>query len=288
MSFLQKMFGSNEVPQWALPMSKQLFREFQSDILTSLSHRSLNPKYDWQNGHVSIDPNIENGPSNAKIFFINVVETYKSCDPVERKIHTSDFISRILTGLLEKRPDLKQSLDRLMIRIYDLEFADSIRCEVYKEVGQNLMAGIVLDLDHSVHGVTKLELEKSGMTLDDLYDIARRNLIEHEIPEIQKQNGTIGLLRIISTEMYGASFVTILEDHTEPDKTYWVATPNRDMTLIVEPVITGQDALAEFMNLAGKISSGTPNHYILPFVLEYRNGVFRDLCKRVDNRIELL
>jgi len=58
--------------------------------------------------------------------------------------------------------------------------------------------------------------------------------------------------------------------------------------LALKPQSHDEESLLKFLELANRFSNQIPNDYILPFVLEYRDGVFRDLCRRTEHGIELL
>jgi hypothetical protein len=279
MSILKKLFGE-ATPEWAKPIGRQEFKDFQSDVEGILIQRGMPANYDWNKGTAFI-PSIE-----FNIAFHNLVEAWK-VEPVNnRKIIAEAFLSGLLAQASESGSKVANCLDRLLIRIHDI---DSVSHEVMvtEPIGSFLFQTLILDSETTTRTINPKSIVEEGLSASELLEIARKNLWSQVTPEINRDNGPFGRLTFIEADYFGASFISILDKFTEIGKLYWVSTPSRNLTLLAEPSGTGDDALMKFLTLAGKVSDSVGNQYLLPFVLEYKDGVFRDLCVRVEGGIEI-
>ena len=285
MSLSKKFFGAT-APDWAQPISDEDFLVFKSDVSESLANMKLDHEINWAKSTVSVKPpQSETGPTSLTLHLNNLVITWKDCPKLERKIHVADFLNRLIAGLNRERPDLKECLDQVMIRIYDNEFAVAMCCEVFEEIGEYLKAGLILDLGYSIVTINQGDVIRSGLSAEELFDRARLNLRNYEIEYMDERRGPLGCLHMYGTEIYGASVITILDKFTDSDKTYWVSTPTRNLGIVLEPANLDLESLEKFLAIAGRLSESSPNHFIIPTILEYRDGQLRDLCNVEGRRV---
>ena len=267
-----------EVPKWAQPLSPKLFKEFQIQVLATYAELNTAPEIDWELGKAKIDP--------LEIFFHNLIVKWREADDPGKLKLVQKYLVGTLQALDKRQDLLKDRLDDLLIRIYDLEIPH-IENLVSKPIGNFLFATLVLDSPTNTVSVTRDQFKESGRDLDELFDIAKKNLGVKVKPSSERRLAPFGELTFVTAEYFGASFITHLEPVAEPEVTYWVATPNRHTLLVLKPNSHDNDTLFKFLELANRFSKQIPNDYILPFVLEFKDGVFRDLCKRVDGGIEI-
>ena len=276
MDLLKKLLGDG-VPKWAQPLSPKQFSEFQAQVMLTFSNQNLNPDINWEEGKAIMAP--------LEMFFHNLLARWREAEPVAQQALVSEFIQTSVQAITAKEMKLSDCLEDLLIRIYDFEIPH-VGNFVRQPIGKFLFATLVVDNPTSTRSVTRDQLAESGMTVEELFDIAKKNLRSKITPEAERRVGPMGELTMVTADYFGASFITILEALTDLGETYWVATPNKHLLLALKPQSHDEESLLKFLELANRFSNQIPNDYILPFVLEYRDDVFRDLCRRTEHGIE--
>jgi hypothetical protein len=277
MDLLKKLLGEG-IPAWAQPLSPKHFADFHVQILATFSALKKQPEIDWKLGKAKID--------SLEMYFHNLLAYWREAEATARHGLVQEFIESSLQAIPTKNQKLSKRLDDILPRIYDFEIPH-IGNFVSKSIGNFLFATLVIDSPTSTISVTQDQFQESNMSIDELFDIAKKNLRAKVKPETIQRNGPLGELITVTAEFFGASFITILEPATKAGETYWVSTPNRHMMLLLKPNTQDEESLQKFLELSNRYSNQLPNDYILPFVLEYKDGVFRDLCIRVDGGIEI-
>ena len=222
-----------------------------------------------------------------KLAFNNLIKEWKNAPSPDRASVAADFIQGLLAQASDSESKVSDCLDRLMIRMHDIE---SVAPEIMivEPIGNYLFQTIVIDSATTTRTLNPKGAEEEALIPSELLERARKNLWNQVKPEINRRDGEFGRLTFIEADYFGASFISVLDRFTEIGTTYWVSIPNRNMTLLLEPAQNSQEALLKFLAISSKISASAENQYILPFVLEYKGGEFLDLCKRVDGKIEIL
>lgn len=296
MSIFKKLFGE-EAPKWAQPISKGLYKEFQDDVTTFLSSTGLIHEYFWETGKVRLNLGKDlDENSHLELNFSNLLQNWKDSPALERKVLTNEFIQRMVDGYNQEVLPLSQCLSQLLVRVYDEDYAKEFPCFVVKQIGNYLKAGLVLDMGSVVKSVLPESVFESELDQDQLLAQATINLIEQILPIADVRHieanhpmrGHLGNLTLITAEIYGASCLLILDKFTQPGQTYWVSVPARDLTMVFEPLSSTDEDLANFLQIAGNLSKGSPNHYIAPVILEYKDGIFRDLCSYQNGVVHIL
>jgi hypothetical protein len=278
MDLLKKLMGEG-VPEWAQPMSPKEFREFRRQVEADLKGRNASPAFDWEQGCASVQ--------NLKMNFSNLLVRWREAEPTKRSGLVAEFCGGMIESLQSKKAEFLDQLDNLLIRVYDFEYPNMDVC-VTQPIGRYLLPTLVIDSPTSTVTVNPKHIEESGMSVDELFELAKKNLALKVKPQQTNRISPIGEFITIEAEYFGASFITLLESLAQPGETYWVATPNKHILLILKPTEENEESLLTFLNIANKFSNQIQNDYILPFVLEYNGGKFRDLCVRIDGGIEIL
>ena len=180
---------------------------------------------------------------------------------------------------------LSEQLDKLMIRVYDRLSLPHPEITVWIPIGEHLAGTLVVDGAGAMISVSKEEAEKANKTVDELLSIAKQNLWKRTQPEMTRNDFPDGQLTFIQEPFFGASQITILEKYTEVGETYFVSTPGRDLLMMFKPKVADMASLAKFLSVAGRMFDSDATHPILPFVLQYRDGILKDLCRTEGNRI---
>ena len=279
MNLLKKLLGEG-VPQWAKPIGRAQFKEFQNEVELFFLKGAHQADYDWSNGTAFI-PSIE-----FKINFHNLIEEWKRVASQDRRVLVANFLGGLIDQNSDPEIKISSCLDRVMIRIHDIESV-SLPVMVAEPIGSFLFMTLVLDSETTTRTIHPKNVEEEGLISSDLFETAKSNLWSQVVPEISRRDAPFGRLTFIEADYFGASFISVLERFTERDKLYWVSTPSRHMTLLVEPIDANEDALQRFLEISGKITDSVGNLYLLPFLLEFKDGVFRDLCQIIDGNIEI-
>ncbi len=268
------------VPEWAQPMNLKLFRQFQAQVETCFNKRIIKINYDWNEGSADL-PTISH-----KLFFNNLLVYWREAELDEKQAVIERFAVGMIDGHLIPRMKLVNDLDNLMIRVYDFEYY-AVDCLVAQPVGQFLLPSLVIDGPLAIRTVMMNEVEESGISVSELFQIAKDNLLIKAKAEATRRSGPLGELTTVIAEAYGASYIMRLEKNCEASETYWVMTPNKHVLQVLRPIKRDEETLGKFLEIGERFQSDVLNDNIHPFVLEYKNGVFRDLCKIGDGRIEI-
>lgn len=278
MSFLNKLFGE-KAPKWAQPISLELFTEFQQDVQQQMNLLGILADFDWELG-VAIDR------QNPRTYgFHQLVYLWRDAEPIHRKAVVAKFFDDLeqISVLLEE--PLDQHLERLKYSVYghwDLPKAKDLACF---PIGEHLNGVLVLEVEQSLATVNTAMVEKSGLTLEELVEIAKTNIWRHVSTEISRETLGDGHLTFVEAEAFGASQILLLEHYTTKDETYWVAVPTYDKMVIMEPNQFNDETLFGFLLLVTEIGFETIERRLPQVLFEYKNGVLRDLCDHRGDQI---
>lgn len=147
-----------------------------------------------------------------------------------------------------------------------------------KLAGRPIVPGIallyVVDLPDSFRFVMQHDLDDSGLSAEQLYAAAAANVARLETPEVEKLEGTRGLVGVFASDGLGSSRLF--------DDSFWselerqaggpvaVAAPARGWILAAR--LDDRPALAELRDLAERIVEAEP--YAISATLFRRDGVF--------------
>ncbi|HLO97230.1 MAG TPA: hypothetical protein VK171_01435 [Fimbriimonas sp.] len=279
MSILGNLFGFG-VPAWARPISASDYKKFQADVTEVFARRSIEVTFEWNLGGASCE-------DGRKFGFHNLVRTWCDTEPTERQGAIDSFLSIIDKNLDASGADLDSRLEALRLRLYDDEAMPPGSHLTMLPVGEHLFAALVIDEDDSLASVPPASVEASKHSVEELLEIARQNTWKSTTPIISRHETADGVITFVEAEYFGAALITSLDKLTEAGETYLVAAPARDMLILSKVSNYDADVLMRFLSLASKISSEFPRQYILPFVLEYKDGKLRDLCDRVPDALVL-
>ncbi|MBS1702756.1 MAG: hypothetical protein JST12_13920 [Armatimonadetes bacterium] len=280
MGFLQKLLGE-KAPDWAQPISMALYQEFQGQVHEYFAAHRIRVRFEWDQGGAT-DP-----ATGYQYGFHNLIRFWREAPPKDRKAVLQGFLGNIFKQLQDLSKPIDEQLDQLMLRLYDREAMPNVGGMQCLSVGQNLVAALVINSDQSLKSVSKSLLEKASRPAQDYFDIAKENLWKQTSPMIERQNSPLGPSTLILAQFFGAAQIVLLDRYTEAGETYWVAAPNRDSLLLLKPTNPSRESLLSLLRMVTKMSQDSPGIYILPYVLEYKDGVFRDLCVKVRDSIEI-
>jgi hypothetical protein len=279
MGFLKNIFGE-KAPDWAQPISPQLYKDFQSHVVKAATSTSMKPIYDWQSGLLKFEG------SGHSLALSNLIAMWLQA-PVDQRQQTAQFFVESLTAAkLDSKIDLEAEKENLKIRVYDFE-SPGLDNAIKRPIGNYLYELVVLDGDQSISTITLGNVTDPNFDEDRIFEIARKNTWEKVTPSIERATTPDGPLTIIQAPYFGASNLVLLDRYTESGELYWACTPSRDMTLIFKPENPSPDVLGAFLSYAMNYTNAAGNYYILPFVLEYKEGSYRDLCARGEGSITI-
>jgi hypothetical protein len=280
MGFLKNIFGV-KAPDWAQPISPQLYKDFQSHVVKGASVTGMKPIYDWQSGFLRFED------SGHSLSLQNLMSVWSQVPPEQREQVAIAFVTSLVSANLGQRIDLEAEQENLKIKIYDFE-SPGLESAVKRSIGNYLFELVVVDGEQSIYSVLDGNVDDPNFDRERLFEIARKNTWEKLTPTIERTSTPDGAMTIIQAPYFGSSSIVFLDRYTEVGELYWACTPSRDVTLIFKPDHPSKDVLIAFLNYAMNFTQAAGNYYILPFVLEYKNGEFRDLCKRGEGSIDVL
>ena len=280
MNPLEKLLGKG-VPEWAQPMSAKVFRDFQEGVEKTCKELDPLCEINWQEGFVL------SGSKSYKSNFHNMIRMWRDDNEVQKPLRIREYLHSLVNPPTPSKISLLDSLDRLMIRICDIqyEFVKNATCQ---NIGNYLLSMLVLDSEQAMVSVTKDQIAESGMSQESLFERAKANLKATISPGIELKETSLGKMTIVVASYFGASFITAIEDFTNHDGRYLVGVPSRDLFVIFEPIVIDSEILQKFHQTIERMSSNAGPYFVLPFILEYQNGEFKDLCVLFEGSVKLV
>ncbi len=275
MGILGKLFGE-KAPAWAQPITLEEFQEFKDDVTREVEAVGDENEFLWNEGKVIIGGSIH-------MHFHNLIANWKAKEKAGRR----DLVRKYVAGMLQGEALRNQEVDfdRLALRVYDFEGMKTSPFMTTYPIGENLAVALVQDLPDSVATINKDWVEKTGKSPDELYQIARNNMKERVKHEFRKIETPFGDIIMIGAEVFGGAYIAMIDRIAKPMTRYLVASPTRDEFLFLEPKAWSREAAEAFLDICHAFVKSSPNNYIYPFVLEFRDGVYTDLCVMTDGKM---
>lgn len=280
MGILGKLFGE-KAPEWAQPISPQLYKEFQRDVNRVLQESAPGMVVDWDEG-VSSSPDLP-----LRIGFHNLIRSWLNEEPQRRFEVAQNFIDSLLNFRSQPEPTVDQNSHQLRPRIVDREELNGLPEVAFKSFGENLFSLLAFDQGTLMRFLSIRDLEDSGKGFEELLALAVENLSHDPEPETMHKASSLGTLSVIGDECFGAAQMFLLGKFTEPDRTYLVTAPSRATMLLFEPQELSFEAVSWFLNFATHAYLNISEYRILPFIHKYRNGVFEDITELRDGQVVL-
>ena len=274
-SILRKLFGQ-KIPDWAGPLSFEEYQEFQDDVIREVQAVTSEAEFLWEEGRVKYN-------NGAEAFLYNLVAMWKERQGAARR----NIVRKAIAGMIQatEMPDSGFDFDKLALRVYDFEGLKQAPFVVKYPIGEHLAVVLVQDLPDSVATVQEMKVAESGKTTDELYEIARVNMMKGVPHKVEQMDGPPGPIWIVSSEVFGGAYIATLDQMTEKGARYLVASPTRDLFLFFRPNEWNHESAEKFLAYSTQLSKTSARHYIYPFVLEYCDGEYRDLCEFVGGEV---
>lgn len=274
-SILKKLFGQ-QVPEWASSLSFEEYQEFQDDITREVQSVTSEAEFLWEEGKVKFGNNCEK-------FLHNLVAKWKERQGAARR----DMVRKAVAGLIQVTEVLNLDLDfdKLAFRIYDFQSLQDAPFLIRFPIGKHLSLVLVQDLPDTVVSVQESLAVASGKTMDELYAIAQDNMMKRIPHEAHLIDTPLGPIKLVGSEVFGGAYIALMGQMAEGDARYLVACPTRDEFLFFKPNEWNRGSAEQFLAFCINISKASPNYFVYPFVLEYQNGEYRDLCEFVDGEV---
>lgn len=280
MNFMKKLFGKKS-PSWAQPISPSLYEDFQRDVIAEFEQQGLALHFEWDLGGAT-DPETKN-----QFGFHNLVHIWLDSLHSERKLVVSQFFGEIIRKMGIANAHLSDHFDDLYFRVYDRHSMPALAELPLKPIGENLVACLVIDGEQSLVSVSDDQITESKLEVSELFRLAEENLWKKVTTNIDRKELEFGQLTFIEAKFFGASQLLVLDRYTETGTTYWVAAPQRDLTLLLKPSSESRDFLKKFFEFAYLISNSSP-YALSPFVMEFRDGQLKDLVRIDGDRLKLV
>ena len=278
MGILGKLFGE-KAPEWAQPISPQLYKEFQRDAIKAIQEVEPNPSFDWEDGTVGV-----RGDS-LRLGFHNLIRMWMDSQPSERINEILNFISVLLTQFDCGPMTIGDKLHLLKPRVMDPQQKRGYFHAATRPFGRNLYSSLVVDEERVMRFVNESDLESEGLDYDSLFRTAIENLRRESQPDVSRKVSSSGQLTIIGLEYLGAAQIFILDKYTEAGETYLVTAPSRDTLILFKPTELSNKSLDWLLLFAQRTYDTISIYRSMPFVLKYKDGVFEDLTEEKDDRV---
>lgn len=147
-----------------------------------------------------------------------------------------DHFERVEQGaMLEDEPEVLAAVrDQLRVKLYPASYVENAPNPPHRLIADDLVAVLVRDLPSSIVTVPRDDLERWGVEVDELFDVALRNLktmepIERDV--IDMEGGKVTAL--VGESYFASSHALFLEDHFEiGHRGALVAVPHRHAALV--------------------------------------------------------
>jgi hypothetical protein len=211
----KKSKGENDPPGWANFFTGKEYKLF----LTRLDNyfRKHNVVYRIEDG-VALLEQSHLGYENFGL--VNLAQVCKQGPQHEWEENIENFFksmersNELENEFEERKTDFEFVRPFLAVRIYNIEYADSVGREnfIYRQLSEQVMATLVFDLPDSIMNIKPENIIPWNKTQDELFTIGYENARENYPVHIQKQQfGEIVLWIALSDHFFGPNIILSLD-----------------------------------------------------------------------------
>ena len=277
---LPKQFLGEKPPEWAMPIGRQEFTQFKSQVKTMLEEHGLQGQIDWDKGGILL--------AGSPLFFgfQAVIADWKELPDLAKNGLLQSFTKAIQENLESAKVPILDRLDDLRIRLCSDNGMPTINEFISRQISDHLYGVLMLEGPNAVNPVMGDAARASGKSNDELLDLALANVWKNATPQVSRRDTDIGTFTYIDSQVFGATMIMLLDRFTEKDEVYWACAPCRDTTILLKPKSPDRESLEKFFQLVG-LTNQKSNYAIEPFILEWNDGKLVDLCEVKGDFIEL-
>lgn len=288
--------GDDPVPAWASFFSEEQFQSFLGQLEQDLDARNLPYALDAETGTLEIELP---GADRQQLHLLTLARACHQIlqpgwsEQIERHL---DAAISVLAGGMAAVDRLGSDFDRarplLKLRLYSDDYLDPEVPMVYRPLAEGLTAVLVYDLPQSIATVPPDHLAEWNRSVEELFEIALRNVweqgkLEHtslELPE----GATLELLTA-SRNPFAATHVLCLPEYFEatPHSGILVSVPERERVILHR--IEGMQVMAALNVMLRSVPEVFLNAQspLSPHLYWWRDGTFTLLPSlSEDGRIE--
>ena len=277
---LPKQFLGEKPPAWAMPIGRQEFSQFKSQVKAMLAENGLEGEIDWEKGGILL--------AGSPLFFgfQAVMVDWKDLPDRAKPEILRSFTKAIHENLESAKVPILERLDDLRIRLCSDNGMPTINDFVSQKISDHLYGVLMLEGPNAVNPVMFDAAKASGKSNEELLDLALANVWKNSSPQVSRKDTDIGTFTYIDCQVFGATMMMLLDRFTERNEIYWACAPCRDTTILLKPNSPDRDSLDKFFRLVG-LTNQKSNYAIEPFILEWKDGKAVDLCEAKGDFIEL-
>jgi hypothetical protein len=232
---------SNEVPQWAFPLSDSEYRHFMNCIDGYFKGKDV--RYGINGDSIRFIKGADGGFGDAALGLVNLIQTCNANAISDYREIVENHFETFFTAVHFDREFEGQagSLDAikgyLAVRVYDACFVESSTGDtpIYRELNERLHEVLVFDLPSVIRPVTQKYLANWDASVDELFDTGLRNVFSNYDFEIEEHDFDGDRVLIIGTDhFFAADILYRLEDNRELLGAYGalISFPTRSIVFI--------------------------------------------------------
>ncbi|MBK8234287.1 MAG: hypothetical protein IPK74_01900 [Deltaproteobacteria bacterium] len=274
------------VPSWATFFDEEQFGDFMRIVEADLARR----------GDVVIEEGVAeleiDGGGQHRLGLQNLAQLCNQVDREGWRELVREHFDRVIVSththdLDALGRDYAKVCHMLKVRLYARDsLGDLADSTVYREVGEDLVSVLVYDLPDAVATVPTEAPRTWPIALDQVYEVALRNVLEQdevEIETLELDDGTRFQV-MVGESFFVTSRLLVLEDYLDPVSSMGalVAVPNRH-TMLFAPIVdlTVVDTLHAMAILAHRRHAEGPGS-LSPSLYWWRDGTLLALPTEID------
>ncbi|NDV94313.1 hypothetical protein D0T84_05190 [Dysgonomonas sp. 521] len=282
--------SSIEVPEWASFFTSDEYSVFIKAVRSYFD--KLNLRYTIDDGVVIVDK--ENDLGFNKLGLQNLSQKCKQNDIKDyESVVTDHFETMIRIHKFGKEfeeivSDFEKVEKYIGVRLHDVEYAANLKKEnmIVREFAEGVVAMLVFDLPESVMNIKPEQIEPWGKTIDELYEIGKRNIKQNcAVNLFEEKVGDHKFWFAEADHFYATNFVMDIQDYPQVvgKKGSLISVPNRHIALIY-PIhdLEVVGALNNMLYLTSRMYEDGPGS-ITDRVYWYNDGAFINIPHRIEN-----
>jgi hypothetical protein len=277
---LPKQFLGEKPPAWAMPIGRQEFNQFKSQVNSAINDLNLEHETEWNKGGVLL--------KGCPLFFgfQALIVSWKETHESVRSKLVQSFADAIRENIEAANLPIADHIDDLRIRLASDNGMPTNNKFISRQIGDHIHGILMLERPNAVAPVSVEMAQSSGKSNEELLDLALEKVWKHASPRVSRKETDIGIFTYLDYEVFGATMMMFLDRFTEQNETYWACAPCRDTTILLKPNSFDREILEKFFQLVG-LTSQQSNYSIEPFVFRWQDGELTDLCEVKDDHIAL-
>lgn len=273
MSLFSRFRKAQPVPFWAAVMEDAEFREFARMVRGFVDTR-------LPGSTISLEEGVIRTPSKFELGLHNVVQVCANLDRSEWVVAISDHLEMVVESIASDDEEIawEEAEWMLMPRLFAPMESPSL-VALDSEKVQGVATLLVLDLPTMVRSVSNADVERWGVPVELMWEIAMRNLSKRSPVEVDVLDAERELYALTGDETFEATHLLEIEKYAKiPEHGLLVCIPARH-SLIWKPIHTADSfdqGTVQLGRLARRIYSEGPGS-ITPNLYWYVDGELREI-----------